>query len=81
MTKFKVGNKIMALESSQGCYTKGDIYVVRAYNEKTNRVFTELDDVGSITNGWGGDRFELVTEAPAKKLKPLKSPIDSSWGF
>jgi ribosomal protein L7/L12 len=55
-------DKIRALKSFAGEFTRGREYVVSAASEHS--VSVELDDKGSTTNGWAKDCFELVQPEP-----------------
>lgn len=57
---FKPGDKIRALNTSyRKHYIAGNIYTVKKY-QNNNWIFTELDESGSTTNGWGDHHFVLV---------------------
>jgi hypothetical protein len=66
MTKFKVGDRVRALNTSEcGAYTKGNLYVVKALGGSLK---TEIDDLGSTSNGWGYQNFELIQEDSLESL-------------
>jgi Protein of unknwon function (DUF3310) len=66
--KFKKGDVVRARESSsEGGYVKGAEYVVKSTLD--GRVQTELDSIGSKTNGWCTDNFELVTSPKTSALE------------
>lgn len=61
---FKIGDKVRALRSTSTWatrpqFTKGNIYTVSDVNG--SRIQIEVDDSGSLTNGWQAEYFELVT--------------------
>lgn len=60
--KFKLGDKIICKEDCHSFYgnqfTKGKIYTVRECDPYY--VYLELDDLGSTTNGWAPQYFELA---------------------
>lgn len=59
---FRVGDRVRALRSAEGQYTRGNIYVVSRAGVES--ITTELDDAGSRVNGWINGYFELVEAGP-----------------
>lgn len=57
----KKGDKVRAINSFAGEFTRGKEYIVRSVDK--GGIGVELDDKGSTTNGWGKDNFELVEPA------------------
>lgn len=64
MRNFKKGDVVEALESSygSGSFNKGNTYVVRDDHsgKEDESVLVEMDDRGSVTNGWAPKFFKLV---------------------
>lgn len=63
--KLKVGDRVRALNTVEGEFTSGKIYVVRRVN--TYGVTVERDDSGRTDNGWGFSNFELIN--PSLRIK------------
>lgn len=55
---YKVGDKVRALDSVNGEFTRGKIYTVKRVGEFS--LSTEEDDSGRTDNGWTSSNFELV---------------------
>ena len=72
--KFKIGDRVRALRScGAGGFVAGGVYIVKhAYFEGAHhRISVEVDSVGSTTNGWIAENFELLPVAANAQPAPL----------
>lgn len=64
MTAYKVGDTVECLDNYGKVFTKGKLYIVRAYNVPTKNnsgiLFVEEDDKGNL-NSWMSGYFKLYT--------------------
>lgn len=82
--KFKVGDKVRVKPHGHGKngFKPGDILVVSGVNDQkdfgygSQHITTEVDSVGSKSNGWHSGFFELVEASPSS-TKILTLPTDS----
>jgi hypothetical protein len=70
---FKPGDRVVALDSCGGAYTKGRTYVVKAIRrDRTYQsgwcVLTVQDDSMSGTNGWCSRFFKLAAQQSKRNL-------------
>lgn len=71
--KFKIGDRVRALRScGAGGFVAGGVYIVkRAYFEGAHHhISVEVDSVGSTTNGWIAENFELLPVAANAQPAP-----------
>lgn len=72
--KFKIGDRVRALRScGAGGFVAGGVYIVKhAYFQGAHhRISVEVDSVGSTTNGWIAENFELLPVAANAQPTPL----------
>lgn len=63
--KLKPGDKVIAINSCDPCYTLGKIYIVKSVEESGAFyggavIYTTYDDERKKINGWGCSSFDLA---------------------
>jgi hypothetical protein len=76
--KFKAGDVVRCLQSYEGQFTKGSLYVVIEFPNRHGHVGVEFDDAGSAHNGLHPDKFELAFELAAPCPQDNEQ-ADHSW--